>query len=354
LTNNEASEKCSEEITAAVIAAEPSRSAAVVARPVRAHRARFLASKRLAFKDSAAIDEILGISRSATATPYPDTSIPTTPLDTTSSTPTHDPSSTEQELELQHLTTSSKSVMDYFKEKLLAKSSSRTPLTTVASTPRDDGEVDYDDRPRGGLGPGSGRAGGIGSSTLRSEETDESGRIGLDMFSRLSTMFTASNLQTAATVEEAMEVGALTPEVQADEERNSRSEKKRKKKKKGSEDLRETDERKKKKSEKPKGCDDEDVPIEAQEAEVKGKKSKKGKERTVETTEASEDVTADVQMEAEPAEAQESKKDKREKKSRRRAEERAILVEKPTAKKKKEDKSSKKRKDADVLIACPC
>ena len=67
-----------------------------------------MAAKRRAVDGGSAMDEILGISRSGTTTPYPATSIPDTPVDTPP----------VEEVKLQELTTSSKSVMDYFKEKL--------------------------------------------------------------------------------------------------------------------------------------------------------------------------------------------------------------------------------------------
>jgi Pin2-interacting protein X1 len=95
-----------------------------------AHRARIQAAKRLANKSAAAISEILGIA------PTPSSVSSTTPSGSlTPITPT------ESDLPLDKLTTSTKSVADYFKEKLGAKSGSNTPATN-----------DDDSTSRGGIG----------------------------------------------------------------------------------------------------------------------------------------------------------------------------------------------------------
>jgi Pin2-interacting protein X1 len=96
------------------------------------HRAKFIRSKRMALTDATAMAEVLGISSSSAQAP-------------TSSAPA---SSRVVDLELEKITTSSKSVMDYFKEKLLAKTN---PTSSVSSTFYAD--VDEDDTPvRQGLG----------------------------------------------------------------------------------------------------------------------------------------------------------------------------------------------------------
>ena len=108
-----------------------------------------MASKNIASKSASAIDEILGISRSGSTTPYPSA------LDTPALTDPSSSASPAEQLKMQELTTSSKSVMDYFKEKLLAKSnagsSSSSPApsplaSTSTSTPRDEEYDDYEDR----------------------------------------------------------------------------------------------------------------------------------------------------------------------------------------------------------------
>lgn len=111
-----------------------------------AHRARIQAAKRLANKSAAAISEILGIA------PTPSSVSSTTPSGSlTPITPT------DSDLPLEKLTTSTKSVADYFKEKLGAKSSSNTRATN-----------DDDSTSRGG----------IGSSASSRDDVDQP-RIGL-------------------------------------------------------------------------------------------------------------------------------------------------------------------------------
>ncbi|KAK7691662.1 hypothetical protein QCA50_005061 [Cerrena zonata] len=141
------------------------------------------------------MDEILGISRSESATPFPQdsSSIPNTPSD-----------DTQDVLKLQELKTSSKSVMDYFKEKLLAKSNAKMASTSSSASPAPDtptsapAEHDYDDysdRPRGGLGLGASH-GSIGSRLrieTTYEEDTETRRTGLGAASRMSAMFAASS-----------------------------------------------------------------------------------------------------------------------------------------------------------------
>ncbi|KAH9943593.1 hypothetical protein B0H21DRAFT_892726 [Amylocystis lapponica] len=122
--------------------AEEIVSNAPAPRPLRAHRARHIASKGLASKSAAAVSEILGVA------PAP-TSAPSHPSASASPYPP------EPEVVLQELTTSSKSVMDYFREKLAAKSSSRVsaapsePATPTEAARESDGE---EARPRLGLG----------------------------------------------------------------------------------------------------------------------------------------------------------------------------------------------------------
>ncbi|KAF8918159.1 hypothetical protein CPB85DRAFT_114165 [Mucidula mucida] len=76
----------------------------------RRHRARAIAAKNRAGNSSAAMSEILGISSQST-TPTPGTCTPITKLD--------EPPTMEK------LTVSTKSVADYFKERLLAKQMAR-------------------------------------------------------------------------------------------------------------------------------------------------------------------------------------------------------------------------------------
>ncbi|KAG1830173.1 hypothetical protein EV424DRAFT_1470461 [Suillus variegatus] len=125
---------------------------------VDSHRARIQAAKRLANKSAAAISEILGIA------PTPSSVSSTTPSGSlTPITPA------DSDLPLEKLTTSTKSVADYFKDKLGAKSGSNTPAANddgstsrrgigSSATSRDDV-----DQPRIGLG--AGRSFGEGGSS---------------------------------------------------------------------------------------------------------------------------------------------------------------------------------------------
>lgn len=109
----------------------------------RRHRARAIASKSIASKSSAAIAEILGISPSAS--PSVTASVVQTPR------------AGSPEVTLEKLQTSTKSVSDYFKEKLLLKSTGSTSgpsALRVESTLKV--EVDsWDETPRLGLGSSS-------------------------------------------------------------------------------------------------------------------------------------------------------------------------------------------------------
>lgn len=120
----------------------------------RAHRARFIASKRLAATSSTAVAEILGIPSSSTASPS------VSGLATPEVTPQIDDN------EHEHLTVSSKSVADYFKEK----------MRHVVSKPSGS-ETEADEASRGGIGSrpefrghdeleGEGIRGGLGMRLL--------------------------------------------------------------------------------------------------------------------------------------------------------------------------------------------
>jgi Pin2-interacting protein X1 len=335
---------------------------------VRAHRARFLASKNIASKSSTAIDEILGISRSGTSTPFPSTSasLPTsvpdsfspTPFDSTTGTPA------EEGLKLQKLTTSSKSVMDYFKEKLYAKSNAAVassssmlgPSSTMIARPMRDDYDDYDDRPRGGLGLGAGPSLGFGETygsmkdlealELRSEATISTTQMqetiprgGLGSYSRMSVVFSAtkladgsSNPQTELVEEKAgnnaskaeidsqrkkskqekgkkrevVEVTSVDEEEKSQEVKEKRKEKREKKRKERSEeDMNLTSEFKdvKKKSWKLKSEGNSEDHTEDATESVKVKRSKQDK---------GEDIVVDVtQSTGEVERARKKKKDKK-------------------------------------------
>jgi Pin2-interacting protein X1 len=94
----------------------------------------------MASKSTAAISEILGIA------PTPSSSTASG-----SGTPSGKLTSPDDKLTLETLTTSTKSVADYFRDKLLAKSSAKSGTPTPL-TPLTEYEADAHDAPRGGLG----------------------------------------------------------------------------------------------------------------------------------------------------------------------------------------------------------
>ncbi|KAI6168626.1 hypothetical protein EDD17DRAFT_1432805, partial [Pisolithus thermaeus] len=135
---------------------------------INSHRARFQAAKRLATKSTAAISEVLGIA--------PSSSTPSSLLATpkrSSSTPESSSTSEDTHPSLEKLTTSTKNLADYFRDKLAAKKS-------MASTPIPaDADEDYAP-PRGGLG--------ASRASLPSPGADEGPqRIGLGFASSTST-----------------------------------------------------------------------------------------------------------------------------------------------------------------------
>ncbi|KAG7090992.1 hypothetical protein E1B28_010059 [Marasmius oreades] len=123
----------------------------------RAHRARHIAAKRMASKSASAISEILGISSTSTSSATTAVATPTGSLTPIDSEPT-----------LEKLTISTKSVSDYFLERLstrtsgITAASTRTSAATHENTARgglgslrrtsNDGSDDEDRTPRGGLG----------------------------------------------------------------------------------------------------------------------------------------------------------------------------------------------------------
>ncbi|PBK82790.1 hypothetical protein ARMGADRAFT_1170760 [Armillaria gallica] len=160
----------------------------------RAHRARAIAAKNRATTSDAAMSEILGISQSATpqsSTPVEGEELPT----------------------LETLTVSTKSVADYFKERLLSKSGKSTPaertdneeeasrggigssrawLLTSPSPAQLESSIrtDDDDVPRGGIGSFNARP--------TSDGDDAPPRIGIGM-SKFSSLISSSFLAATST-----------------------------------------------------------------------------------------------------------------------------------------------------------
>lgn len=208
----------------------------------------------MASKSALSIDEILGIAPTPSASATP--SGTGTPIGTL--TP-HD-----SEHSLEKLTTSTKSVADYFRERLLAKSSGKnTPVavpTPVAATPREEASDDEDDSRvgmgmRGGLGSSRSFMATTTTTTVVSQEV-ETPRMGLGKFSSM-----LSSTFTAATSSRTEEPQPQTPssEVQEDSEDDEDEEVEEKPKKK---------KRKEKESSK-------DSEISAKEAERKEKKKRR-------------------------------------------------------------------------------
>lgn len=162
---------------------------------VKAHRARNVASKNLASKSASAIAEILGVAPTSSSSTLASTS--------TSTSGTLTPISDEPET-IEKLTTSTKSVADYFKERLAAKSGPATPTL-----------VESDATPRGG----------IGSSKLKIDNgaIEESERLGVSMFSSLKS---SSFLAVASTL-------VLSGEADTNENTSGVKEKKKKTDKEG-------------------------------------------------------------------------------------------------------------------------
>jgi Pin2-interacting protein X1 len=110
------------------------------------HRARHIRAKRMALADSVAMAEVLGIA--------PASSTAAAAAAIASDAPATMPSGVLEEME--KLTTSTKSVMDYFKEKLLAKSNGASGSGTPPAVEEDEGLA-----PRRGLGAARPALGGF-------------------------------------------------------------------------------------------------------------------------------------------------------------------------------------------------
>ncbi|KAJ7647599.1 hypothetical protein FB45DRAFT_822585 [Roridomyces roridus] len=189
---------------------EPDEVAKLVVPRHRSHRARAIAAKNMSSKSAASISEILGIA------PTPSTATPEGTLTPCGEVPD------------EKITTSTKSLADYFKDKLLAKTGK-----SEATTPARDlkAETDYE-APRGGLG----------SSRVKLEpQEDRPSRMGLS--STLAASFFAA---TAVVVkEEEVDVDEVKKEKKKREEKED-SKRKEKKGKRDEEPAEETSEKKKK------------------------------------------------------------------------------------------------------------
>ncbi|KAF9564811.1 hypothetical protein CPC08DRAFT_660002 [Agrocybe pediades] len=240
-----------------------------VKRPVvprhRAHRARAIAAKNISSKSAVHISEILGVA----------------PTDSvTASSSLHDPhqgkltSLTDDNtdgLEVEKITTSTKSVADYFKEKLLARTGIKQEDSSTPSSSNSSAEDDADgyDRPRMGLGASRMRT--EIHAEVKIEEATQ--RMGLSKFSSLmSSSFLASTSiipPTFVKTEEAEEGIAHLSEAESEPVKKEKKDKKDKKKKKKEEVKEEEAES--------------EVPGEVEKKDKKKKKDKKGKNKASES-----------------------------------------------------------------------
>ncbi|PCH34862.1 hypothetical protein WOLCODRAFT_139625 [Wolfiporia cocos MD-104 SS10] len=226
--------------------ATPIKNVLVVPRPHRAHRARHIASKGLASKSPTAISEILGMSSSATpaVASTSASALPSTPDESMGGTPATD-------LRLQDLTISSKSVMDYFREKLNEKSNRSSAQPSASASPSGE-QDDHDDRPRGGLGLGASRLrvsvsaadddderprGGLGASSLRvavsrQDEWDDLPAAGIGAARvRLETQFVTAEAGAPSAVERQGDAEANEDSRRIKRRKGEKKEKKEKKRK---------------------------------------------------------------------------------------------------------------------------
>ena len=199
------------------------------------HRARAINAKNMSSKSAAHISEILGIAP--------------TPSSHLSERPQVKLTSLTNELEIEKITTSTKSVADYFKEKLNARSFSGT---IVSASTLGDSDDSYDITPRMGLGS---RA-RLENLTAIGEVECETQRMGLSTFPAFS-----SSLAFEKTLEDE---GTATTQIYANLNSQTKDLKKQKEKKtktkdeemeKGDSDIdgtKEREERKKRKLDKAK------------------------------------------------------------------------------------------------------
>jgi len=258
------------------------------------HRARAIAAKSFSSHSSASISEILGISST-------DTSAVHTPQLEGSLTPLNpDEQQRDEETTMHKLTTSTKSVADYFKDRLLAKRSTvSSPLATVTRSTEDDGE----ERPRG-LGMG-----GLGFKPAAATADDDASvtATGISKFgSLMSSMFLAAASSETPTPEV-----VVTPETDIISEETST---KKKRKRKGSEiveleddSLLDKDSSKKNKTPTLATDEDEDMTVEKKE------KKRKKKRETEKIQEAAGEVVEN------PEDKEERRRRKAEKRARRAA-----------------------------------
>ncbi|KAL1710688.1 hypothetical protein EV121DRAFT_275499 [Schizophyllum commune] len=235
-------------------------------RPVlrRAHRSRHIAFKSMATKDATAIAEILGVA------PTP-SSLSSTASPMGALTPISDEPAT-----MEKLMKSTKSVADYFKERLAAKaaksgSSTPVPPSGTESAAEESTSREESEAPRGGLG-----------SSRRRDEEGDAPRGGLGSRSGLGS---GSGLGAKVLSGEA----APAEEVPATETEKERRKREKKEKKRKETEALESEEKATKKEKRMKSeAEDEVAPGDAVEesGRKEKKKDKKGKAKQGNTDDA--------------------------------------------------------------------
>ncbi|KAF5322352.1 hypothetical protein D9619_001715 [Psilocybe cf. subviscida] len=291
----------------------------------RAHRARAIAAKNISSKSAAHVSEILGIAPDSTPTPPVDSEPMTGKLTSVTET---------DALGMDKITTSTKSLADYFKEKLNARLGSGSG-DSGSSTPSSSRLDEEEDRPRGGIGS-SRMLLEIRTETKVEEETQ---RVGLSKFSSLmSSQFlaAASSMSSYVPVVEQdvkMQEPGSSARISEVESSGSSSEEEEVKPKE-----KRTKEKKEKKHEHKTlevAREEEDVKLKK---ERKSKKDKKGKSKAKEEDEVEEQENAEVD---EKTRRKLEKKAKKEKKAKLEAA--AEEEEQDKAASEAEDKLSRKK-----------
>lgn len=177
-----------------------------VAPRYRAHRARAIAAKSITSKSAAAISEILGIA-------------PSSGLSVTTTQTTGKLTSLTDDATIEKLTTSTKSVADYFKEKLLVRATQSESTTPVS-------QRDAYDLPRGGLGSGRARF------EIQEDDSEVGARhVGISKFSSLmSSSFLAATSTLSTPPEKTQSEDVATTQLDMVEEEQTSEEKRKKKK----------------------------------------------------------------------------------------------------------------------------
>ncbi|KAI0659049.1 hypothetical protein C8Q70DRAFT_1120646 [Cubamyces menziesii] len=342
-----ASTSKAEASSAPAVAAAPAPQATQKSKSLRIHRARHMAAKNMASKSASAIAEILGIAPTPSASvsghdPYPSTPYEPGPSTSASSSSSGVATPADDALKLQDLTVSSKSVMDYFKEKLAAKSNARSGTSSPAAAPSqqkvDEEMDDYAERPRMGIG-----ASRLRVEVSRTEEADaeedreqRTGLGGIGSRGGIHSHFAAMFAKSSTTVTNTMDVAGSQAQVQTqtkvevveaavqedisveespkkkskdrkDKERKEKKEKKEKKDKKGKGKEKEAEERVE---------DDEAVVAEVDEkAERKRRKEEKRRKREAEAAQEGAGVDASPDVEDKGGKEGKRKKDKKKSKA---------------------------------------